>query len=134
MTQLTNQAIFDNALFGIRSQDYQRSLNGSHCAYRGTSDTGRTLKCAVGWNISDEDGQCWDCGSCNASGTEIDTMAEAYPDIYSKYFTQEQLPFLLELQQTHDSVLPGTNYFESAMKGIADKYDLVYTPPSCTTS
>lgn len=134
MTQLTNQQIYDNALFGIRSQDYQQSTNGQHCAYRGISDHGQSLKCAIGHCISDDDGILWDVGGANASGTEIDTMAEMYPNIYSKYFTLEQLPLLLELQQAHDTVLPITSYFESAMKDIADEYDLVYTPPSCTTS
>lgn len=40
--QLTNQEIFDKALFGIRNQDYKKSTNGEACLYRSTQEDGST--------------------------------------------------------------------------------------------
>ena len=136
MTQLTNQqlgnqAIFDKALFGIRNQDYLISKNGDHCAYRGIAADGSTLKftlkCAVGHCISDEDARLWDCGANNVSGTAIDDMADAYPEIFSQYFTYDQLPLLSKLQDAHDTFLVKPSAWEYEMESIAKSYKLAYT-------
>ena len=128
MTQLTNQQIFDKALFGIRNQDYQMSVKGERCAYRGIAADGSTLKCAVGHCISDEDARLWDCGASNVSDTAIDDVAAAYPDIFSQYFTDNQLPLLVELQDAHDTQLHTSSEWESKMEEIAREYNVVYTP------
>lgn len=128
MTQLINQQIFDKALFGIRSQDYQISVNGEHCAYRGVSDDGHTLACAIGHCISDEDANLWDCGANSVSSTAIKDMAHAYPNIFSQYFTDNQLPLLIVLQDAHDTLLGKPSAWEYEMESIAKSYNLVYTP------
>lgn len=49
---LSKQEIYNNALFGIRGQNYARSATvGGRCVYRGD----RGLKCALGHSIPDSE-------------------------------------------------------------------------------
>lgn len=126
---LTNQEIFDKALFGIRSQNYQQSLKvfgkfkNYACAYRGENGT----KCAVGHCISDKDANLWDSlySSAGSAIDDIFTLNETKGS-YFKYFTEDQLEFLQKLQHIHDTQLSGSGNFELGMHELASEYQLNY--------
>lgn len=126
--RLDNQAIFDKALFGIRSQDYQKSARDGHCVYRGYNDTSDNLKCAIGHCIDDETAKEWD--SCiDSNGTVIDNIYEVFREDYDRFFTEEQLHFLTLLQEAHDTLLDSSpDAWEAEMSNIANQYGLTYTP------
>ena len=130
MTQLTNQEIFDKALFGIREQGYEQSVRESGCAYRGNGG----LKCAVGHCIDDETANLWD--SIVEHGLSIVSMERYRKAEYKKFFSVDQLDLLEQLQRAHDgiwgfSVAPN---FEREMKKIADRWNLTYTEPAQTVT
>lgn len=126
MTKLTNQEIFNKALFGIREQNYEQSGKDDSCAYRGKNGT----KCAVGHCIDDATAERWD-GFFDSS---IRSIFHHSPEEYSKVFDNEQLPLLAALQAVHDTTLDllsfafGQAEFEQEMKNIAQQFNLVYTP------
>lgn len=125
MTQLTNQQIFDKALFGIRGQDYKKSANGDVCLYRSVREDGGTLACAVGHCIPDDVAQVWDHDGFDSS---IGAICHKYEKYFSEFFSEDSLPLLCQLQTTHDTILSPES-FEIEMMYIAEEYNLVYTPP-----
>lgn len=125
MTKLTNQEIFNKALFGIRQQNYEQSDNGDSCAYRGNNGT----KCAVGHCIDDTTAERWD----SFDGSGISNIQLKHFEDYNQFFDVEQLPLLQNLQACHDNYLGvsrwnGSLKFEQEMKNIAQQFNLVYTP------
>ena len=93
MTQLTNQEIFDKALFGIRAQNYQRSVYDYSCRYRGENGT----KCAVGHCIDDETAAVWDkLTDTTISGIAVNVKIR---ESFEKFFNLEQIKFLMQLQR-----------------------------------
>jgi hypothetical protein len=126
MTQLTNQEIFDKALFGIRNQDYKKSAKGgSACLYRSTQKDGSTLACAVGHCIPDDVAHLWDA---DGHDTSIGAIYHRHGKHFSEFFSEESLPLLKELQSAHDA-MTFPEVFEDSMEVIALIYRLVYTPP-----
>ena len=125
MTQLTNQQIFDKALFGIRNQGYKKSANGEVCVYRSTQEDGSTLACAVGHCIPDDVAHLWDADDHD---TSIGAIYHRYGKQFSEFFSEESLPLLSELQAVHDTTT-FPEVFEDSMKVIALTHGLVYTPP-----
>ena len=126
---LTNQEIFDKALQGIRNQDYKASRDGAACMYHG----GDGIACVVGHCVSLDTRKAWDqlfndpsCPSTLISDVYRHRQAE-----YLKYFTGNQLEFLVELQQIHDGVLVNSRRkkFENCMADLANAYNLEYTLP-----
>jgi len=124
MTQLTNQEIFDKALFGIRAQNYQRSVYDYSCRYRGENGT----KCAVGHCIDDETAAVWDkLTDTTISGIAVNVKIR---ESFEKFFNLEQIKFLMQLQRAHDVSLSGSvPIFENAMQNIAISHGLHYTEP-----
>lgn len=123
--QLTNQEIFDKALFGIRNQDYRKSGMGDMCLYRFTQEDGSTLACAVGHCIPDDVAHLWDADGHDSSIGAIYHRCEKH---FSGFFSEESLPLLKELQSVHDA-MTSASFFEDMMEEIATQYNLVYTPP-----
>jgi len=123
--QLTNQEIFDKALFGIRKQGYRKSVSGEACLYRSTQEDGSTLACAVGHCIPDDVAHLWDS---DGSASSVGSIYHRYEEQFSEFFSQESLPLLCGLQTTHDT-MTSPEVFEDGMKMIATQYNLVYTPP-----
>lgn len=127
MTKLSNQEIFDKALFGIRQQNYEQSANGESCAYRGNNGT----KCAVGHCIDDATAERWDSFE---GGSSIRSVSKRDHEGFRNVFDAEQLELLCLLQACHDNTLddfsfaPGSARFEQEMKNIARQFNLVYTP------
>ena len=121
MTQLTNQEIFDKALFGIRAQNYAPSGTSGSCQYRGQNGT----KCAIGHCIDDKTAYKWD----NSRGTSIGSVSYSDPVSFKKYFAESDLEFLGGLQVIHDTVTgkTGGHAFENDMYKFAKKHDLHYT-------
>jgi hypothetical protein len=130
MTQLTNQEIFDKALFGIREQGYEQSSRDYGCAYRGNGG----LKCAVGHCIDDETANSWD--SIVGHGTSIVSMERYRKAEYEKFFSVHQLNLLTELQRAHDGIwsVNGAPSFEREMKRIAERWNLTYTETTQTVT
>lgn len=126
---LTNQEIFNKALQGIRSQNYQPSMEGQACMYNG----GDGVACAVGHCVSLDTRKAWDqmFNKPLCPGTGISSIYIHSREEYLKYFTREQLEFLTELQHAHDHVLRNhsADVFEQEMKHLSLKYDLEYTKP-----
>lgn len=128
MTKLSNQEIFDKALFGIRKAGYVRSYDKEQdrgqCMYRSGSNA-----CHIGLCISDEDATVWD-KNLTVSGkpaTGIDSIANTLPESFNKYFDRSQIEFLESLQYIHDTWANFKDSYEKAMKSLAENYSLVYT-------
>lgn len=128
----TKQELFDNALFGIRAQGYERGYNASTglCQYRGDNGT----KCAIGHSIADDnyDPQ-YDSGD-SGDGDALGAFAAALgaePD-------DEMTQFMTRLQCCHDAGAPAkalpakallADVFEARMRGLAEENGLIYTAP-----
>lgn len=131
MAKLSNQEIFNKALFGIREQNYEQSANGESCAYRGKNGT----KCAVGHCIDDATAERWDSFGESSIGMVYSFDKEGFSNV----FDVKQLLLLERLQYCHDSTLDGAAFsfgpgaFEQGMKNIARQFNLVYTPVNETT-
>jgi hypothetical protein len=129
MTQLSNQEIFDKALFGIRAQNYAPSGTNESCQYRGENGT----KCAVGHCIDDVTAASWDA----LDNGEITYVRLIRRESFEKFFDSTQLGLLRSLQKIHDDVLFNRDFesvhndvagtFENLMESLAEEYDLVYT-------
>lgn len=135
---LTAQQVFDNALFGIRSQNYKISLKKEkdNCAYRGDGGS----KCGIGWSIPDE---CYHFDFDDfLDDTSIEFIITNTENAFNKeandkvkvLFSACNPKFLTEIQRIHDSCL-WTEYkekrardFEESMLALALSYNLVYTP------
>lgn len=121
--KLSNQEIFDKALFGIRSQGYALSMKSDgHCAYRGENNT----KCAIGHCITDEYANSWDNLSNRGLGSSIQDVLYLKKNEYSLFFENSQLGFLSSLQDVHDLIIDKDD-FEKKMQNLASDYSLNYT-------
>lgn len=132
ITPLTAQQVFDAALFGIRKQQYVKSISaGRGCAYRG--DHG--LKCGIGHAIPDA------CYNPLFDGINLSTsigmmLANSHKDfdVLRRLFGGVPLRVLKDIQTAHDSMLSAytsknnKQEWEQRMKDIAVAYDLTYTP------
>ena len=119
---LTNQEIFNKALNGIRNQNYQPSMSGDACQYRGPNGTA----CAVGHCIPQEVAEKWD----KLPDSTIHSVSTGRAEEYGQYFTGEQISFLIAIQSAHDSKLrSGSDFFETEMSNLAIRYQLEYTKP-----
>lgn len=121
---IIDQQVFDAALFGIRSQNYEPALvdtdDGRDCMYR--CEDGR--KCAIGWSIPDE------VYTSEMEGLTVDYLLPSYPALKELY-PGVRIPLLKELQECHDGMQYGQDiesYFENKMLDIANYYGLKYTP------
>lgn len=120
----TKQELFDNALFGIRAQGYERGYSASTglCQYRGDNGT----KCAIGYSIADDN---YDPQYDNGDGDALGAFAAALgaePD-------DEMTQFMFHLQHCHDAGAPArallADVFEARMRGFAERNGLIYTAP-----
>lgn len=120
---LTAQQVFDNALNGVRAQNYQASMKGHICMYRGPDG----LKCGIGHSIPDElyDPKMDNFGG-NHSSIEIDVLQDEFNSM-SQLFGGLDIHFLSDVQNAHDGML-SRDHFEHGMKEIATAYGLVYAP------
>lgn len=123
ITPFTPQQVFDNALNGVRAQEYVRSeSSGVSCSYRG--DGG--LKCGIGHSIPDEAyNPEMDCSDFSTAINDL-----IYKDSKLKKMFKDCEPELLQcLQDAHDCMADG-NQFEDAMHTAALRHNLVYTKPT----
>jgi hypothetical protein len=89
--KLTNQQIFDKALFGIRGQDYQRAAGKyTGCKYFTTTIAGEELRCAVGHCLPRDVATRWD-NVTPTDDTDILTMSQQHPDDFDKFFSEDQI-------------------------------------------
>lgn len=121
MKILNNQQAFDNALFGIRLQDYKQSItqDGASCAYRGENN----LKCGVGHSIPDE------LYKSEMENKPSGCLLSEHPEIQD-LFQNVDGQLLSKIQWAHDKYLESgfDNWrFEAEMQSIADTYNLHYT-------
>ena len=130
MTPLTNQQVFDNALFGVRSQGYRQSKDDriGTCCYRSGD-----LKCGIGYSIPDEMYRPYlddpELGVLPVTG--VQTLMEAGDPLLAPIqalFAHNPPDFLDELQCAHDSMRDGRE-FERLMEALAEDYGLTYTVP-----
>ena len=126
---LTPQQVFDNALTGIRAQDYISSrMSSGTCAYRGVDGA----KCGIGHSIPDNlyESRMDDLDE----GTTIDCVISQFPAM-EQLFSACPLGFLEAVQEAHDSMYSSDNRntratrFEQSMKQTADLYQLAYVRP-----
>lgn len=134
MQPLTEQQVYNNALFGMRGQNYEPSRAGNACLYRGPHG----LKCAIGHSIPD-DIYCpeMDRRVNDDELTSIGHFLEEF--VFSELcelFQHVSVELLKALQVTHDQLLPNQStakrkeQFESRMRRIASRYHLEYSPPA----
>lgn len=121
---LTNQEIFDKALFGIRSQNYTLSMKtGGTCAYRGKNGN----KCAIGHCITDQHAASWDnLSTGDYPSSSIRDVFWLKKNEYSLFFEDSQIDFLASLQDIHDLIIDKDD-FEKKMQNLASEYQLNYT-------
>ncbi len=121
----SKQEAFDIAVEGIRGQEYQPSVVGYTCRYRG--DNGR--KCALGFLITDEE---YD-PALDKAGSLSGLLSENLCTVNNT----ELKSLLVQLQYVHDN-LGGLDdrstewykdRFEKGFQRLAKEFDLVYTPP-----
>ena len=139
MQPLTEQQVYNNALFGMRGQNYEPSHAGGACLYRGP----RGLKCAIGHSIPDDiycpemDRGATDDGLTDDGLTTIGHFLEEF--VFSELcelFQHVSGGLLTALQVTHDQLSPRQStaerkeQFESRMRQIASCYHLEYSPPA----
>lgn len=122
---LTAQQVFDNALFGIRQQKYQRSERTSTCMYRADRTAKCPVRCGIGHSIPDAlydpamEGKAIDHLLTRIAGERLVFLFEGVGD-----------SLLADLQHAHDRELSfGAHRFEKAMATIAANYGLTYTAP-----
>ena len=118
MIQLSNQQLFDNALFGLRKQGKACVADdNSQCLYR---DNGN--RCAVGFSIDDRH------YAEDIEATSLETLIEGgeFP-----IFPAEQHDLLSNLQCAHDGNFKhhGILSWEIRMRHIAEDHHLKYTEP-----
>lgn len=134
MQPLTEQQVYNNALFGMRGQNYEPSRSAGACLYRGPHG----LKCVIGHSISD-DIYCpeMDRGVNDDGLTTIGHFLEEF--VFSELcelFQHVSGGLLSLLQETHDQLSPHQStaerkeQFESRMRQIASCYHLEYSPPA----
>lgn len=126
---LTRQEIFDKALFGIRGQNYKKSLIGKRCAYRGADE----LKCAIGHCV-DDDTLAYEMDASNQNLISLmltDPNHKCYTRL-TQIISPEDHKFAVSLQQIHDHMNRSfPDYpvvFEARMKAFAAEYELEYIP------
>src|SRR5690606_31543123 len=112
------QRLFDNAANGLLNQMKKSTSPDRNCSddfscmYRG--DTG--TKCAIGFSLSDEDAKSLEGASAGSSMVQKNLGIEA-----SCHY--EMRPFIIELQQIHDSNEP--EQWKELFIIFATKYELV---------
>lgn len=136
ITPLTSQQVFDNALFGIRGQQYQASVaaGGTHCRYRGP--LGR--KCGIGHSIPDA------LAKQDHEGKTVRWLVLVAADGAPPWrgglgalFSNVPMELLSDVQRTHDNLAyPDESWpdlgsqFEADMAVLARTYHLTYTAPA----
>ena len=130
ITPLTNQQLFDNALFGIRRQNYATSGkedNGFTYLYRGPNGT----KCGIGHSIPDE----LYCSEMEETCVGSLIAGPDYHDSLAVLFSGVDSELASRVQDAHDSGVnmrtstvkmdPGS--FEARMEAVASRFGLTYT-------
>ena len=130
ITPLTNQQLFDNALFGIRKQNYATSGedgNGFSCLYRGPNGT----KCGIGHSIPDElycsemEKSC--IGSLLADPDYHDSLAMLFSDVDSELASRVQGAHDSGANMRTSTVKMDPGSFEARMEAVASRFSLTYT-------
>lgn len=129
---LTNQKVFDNALFGVRGQGYKQSRRRltdgllGPCLYRGPDG----LKCGIGHSIEDDalaremdTGDVGGCGGQSIRACLLDSRVFAI-------FGGVDKSLLKDLQDAHDSCDSSPHKFEASMADVASAFGLSYTAPT----
>lgn len=127
---LTAQQVFNNALFGIRAQNYASSFSDSRntCMYRGAE----SRKCGIGFSLPDE------LASEKIEGSNIGVLlgsSEFEVEFASirELFAGVDPYFLAAIQTAHDRELSYDDItsrkekFERTMKRLAEFYKLSYS-------
>lgn len=123
------QEIFNRVVKHLRQQKV-RAYNDQMCCYRTVKD-GKTLKCAVGCLIRDEDYKPEMEGAIFA----LDSTSIVTQDIvlavvkgigYELTTTEGKL--LRELQTVHDGHIEGISHWEAAFEVVAKSHNLRYYP------
>ena len=117
---MTKQEIFDTVVLHLRAQGKKSPFHGSYgsCVYRGVSGT----KCAIGCLIPDEDfNPEWEGCTPLLHGTNGRMNIQ-----FNRYcivkFGEDNLPFLEQLQDIHDS--NKVEEWEQCFKSIARNHSL----------
>ena len=105
---MTNKEMFDKAWNGLKSQGWQKAMEGDHCVYL-TSDGKR---CAWGW-VDPE-------GTCGETGV-VEQLARRGIGLASCLSYNGQC-FARSLQYAHDGSNP--NRLEQSMRDFAENWGL----------
>jgi hypothetical protein len=113
---MTEQEIFNKAYLGLKSQDFELSLEiipetqKVKCRYRAPDGN----RCAIGWCIKDEDyNPTWE-------GSSVDGLP------YERLFPGIDIEFLACLQREHDTTTHGKNEQE-VLKTRLDRFARYHT-------
>lgn len=129
----TAQEIFDQSVNGLRAQGC-KSISDNKCTYRNRlSNDGKpspdSLKCAVGFLISDEEYHP------NMEGIDVRSMLNNSYNNGSLSLNKRLMPhigLLIELQAIHDQYEFESEFtsWEGQWKLLAQKFGLIYTVPT----
>jgi len=128
----TLQEIFDNALNGVRRQNYAPSnCKAGACVYRGNAG----MACGIGWSIPDD---IYDPTMDDPNEGVLIKWLMARLDVLHAVFPSDDrsLRFLARVQDTHDmlsallTAAENEVRFEVAMQMLAEEYHLNYASPT----
>ena len=131
ITQLTDQEVFNNALFGLRKQGVKSTTINGVCAYRGTIIDQPVLRCGIGFSIPDT---IYKRDMDSRGDSSISELVETESDI--GYLFELNNPSLLNsIQYVHDMYMPtkageSLFLFEQEMEDAAKIFNLLYTSQS----
>lgn len=113
LVSLTEQEIYNKAVEGIASQNWERSVGSEYCRYTIINESGNILHCALGWidpNLDDDY-----VVTADAEDFFVEGIREP--------FDEERADFLYFLQDAHDS---GDSKKEmvAQLVSVAKRYDL----------
>lgn len=115
------QAIFDKTVNHLRKQNEKAAGHGHACQYRLVVD-GRTLKCAVGIHIPDEEYNDTMEGHPVFDPASGGLMVEYLEE---RGFSRDAILLLNNLQRVHDAYR--VEYWEDELKKVATDFKLIYT-------
>lgn len=107
---MTKQEMFDKAVRGLRSQQWQVCVDDAGCSY----DNGRNEHCAWGW----VDEATW-----GKTGTVM-SMRKGNIGIAPK-LSPDALNFAMKMQRTHDCSASGS-MLEDTFRALGNTHDLVW--------
>lgn len=121
------QEVFDKAVFGLKAQNYKKSINPAtgKCRYR-FLDHDELLKCPAGHLIDDCDYKSeFEDKITYYEGLDHASQANVCSKFFASRYSREECILIDSLQQVHDSS-ENKDWLISGLKDLANRYGLSF--------